>query len=103
MTRVFNDVVCIDHCFQDNMSIFHMMDLKTNYSAGAVVDSLTLLDSAVAFDSHWITDFLPPNAVKCHQWFKKDAFKDFLKSMDISFQPVPPRRHSKMPLKENIV
>ena len=95
MTRSFNQVVCIDHFFPDNLNVLHFMDATTRYSSGLLVPSLSMKDTVVVFMSTWLSDFWPPVNVQGDLAFDNDEFKDYLLLYDIQFRPVPPRRHSK--------
>ena len=43
MSREFNEVVCIDHLFLDEVPVFHAKDSVTRYSVGTIVPDTKLL------------------------------------------------------------
>lgn len=42
LNRDFNEFVCVDHLFLDEICIFHAMDAKTRYSAGLVCENTSM-------------------------------------------------------------
>lgn len=42
LNREFNHVVCMYHMFLNDVTVFHMMDVATRLSVGAVVDSTSM-------------------------------------------------------------
>lgn len=95
LTRAFNTVVCIDHLFLDQLCVFHAMDTTSRYSACYIPNSTSLIDSMLAFEASWLSQFWPPTEVKGDNAFNKTNFIEFLKCLGIEFRPVPPRKHSK--------
>lgn len=47
----FNDKVCVDHLFLENMRVFHCMDARTRYSTAHVDNSPTLHDAEMEFET----------------------------------------------------
>lgn len=73
----FNDVVCLDHFPFENLTIFHVMDVTTRFSAFHVV-SWTSIDATVyAFELTWILPFWPLAAVQADGAFQTKSFKPF--------------------------
>lgn len=95
MSRVFNDVVCVDHLFLDEVPVFHATDSVTRYSVGCVVPDTKISHAVKAFDSLWISQFWNPVKVLFDPAFNVDEFKNFLTQYDTQFQTLPPRRHNK--------
>lgn len=94
MSRGFNEVVCVDHFFPENLDVFYVMDAKTRYSSGCIVSSTNMHEAVAAFDSHWVSTFWPPGSVQADQSFNSKEFKSYLNIFDIKLRPVPPYRHS---------
>ena len=57
LDRNFNDVVCLDHFYLDEMVIFHAMDTASRFSAGHVVSSTSLEEAVYAFEISWLSQF----------------------------------------------
>ena len=95
MNRSLNDVVMVDHFYLDQLRVFHAMDSYSRFSADYVVPDASLESAVVAFESVWIGQFWPPDAVQGDQAFTGETFQQYLKSHGISFRPVPSRRHHK--------
>lgn len=95
MSRIFNDVVCLDHFFPDNLDVLHIMDAQTRYSAGSIVPSTSMSHAIPVFESQWMSQFWPPDAVQADKAFDNNEFQQYLKVYDVSFRPIQTRRHSK--------
>lgn len=95
MSSNFNDVVCVDHFFLNNMDVFHAMDYHTRYSAGTIVESPNMEYAIQFLEAGWISPFWTPAAIRGDQAFNNSIFLGYLSSHSIYFQPIPPRRHSK--------
>jgi len=95
MSRQFNDVVCVDHFFLDNLCIFHAMDAITRYSAGSCVPDTSMVHSILSFETLWISQFWIPSAILFDRAFKNTQFDDWMKNYGIDSNPIPPRRHNK--------
>ena len=95
MSRQFNAIVCIDHLFLDGHDVLHMMDSRTRYSTGLIVPSTSMREAIIGYESKWLFEFWPSDAVQIDQAFNNSEFKIYLSLYDINYRPVPPRRHSK--------
>lgn len=93
----FNQIVYIDHFFLDNYCIFHAMDKWSRYSTGHIVPNTTLRSAITALEACWFSQFWYPTSVHGDKAFHHEEFTRFIKLYDISFRPVPPRRHKKTP------
>lgn len=95
MTRGFNDLVCVDHLYLDRITVMHVMDATTRYSAGSVVSSPNTADTITVFEAVWIAQFWAPSHVLGDNAFSNNEFKQYLDSHGITFRSIPPRRHNK--------
>ncbi|PXF44010.1 hypothetical protein BWQ96_06243 [Gracilariopsis chorda] len=91
----FNEIVCIDHMFLDEVCLFHAMDADTRYSAGIIVPNTSMAHAISAFEAVWISPFWIPAAVLFHPAFQSDPFTSYLNSLGIHPRPILPRRHNK--------
>lgn len=95
LNRQINEVVCVDHFHLDSVTLLHAMDTATRYSAAFVVESTSLHEAVLGFESCWLSPFWPTTAVHVDSAFWKGSFLDMLKLYDIELRPVPPNRHQK--------
>lgn len=95
LNRNFNEVVCVDHIFLDDLCIFHIMDSKTRYSAGLVCADTSLKNAIYSFTTTWLSPFWSPINVKDDQAFIDTEFTNFITSIGATFGAIPPRRHQK--------
>ena len=95
LSREFNQLVFVDHFFLDELQIFHVMDAKSTYSAGTVVDSLTIADAIASFETCWTSQFWAPAQCQGDQAFLAADFQQYLKAMGTTFRPSPARRKYK--------
>lgn len=95
LNRDFNEVVCVDHVFLDNIRLFDVMDAKIRYSAGTICDDLSVQSSILSFVSCWLNPFWSPITVRGDTAFNNEQFISFIHEIGSSFGPVPPRRHQK--------
>ena len=95
MTREFNKVVSVDHLFLGDNCAFHIMDTKSRYSVGAVVENTNMIDAIEVFESIWLSEFWTPETVAFDQAFKTELFCQFLKKYNVEQRPYPARRHNK--------
>lgn len=95
INRCFNDVVFVDHFWLDDICLFHAMDSFSRFSIAQPVTSTAISEVIVAFENLWISHFWPPSQVQGDLAFRFPKFTDFLAKCNISFRPVPPRRHHK--------
>lgn len=98
LNRNFNEIVCMDHCFLDSVTVFHVMDVATRYSAGAVVDNKSIDTAIYSFEQIWISQFWPPGSIQADNAFVENGFDKLRELYDIELRPVPPRRHQKSPI-----
>eukprot|EP00178_Gracilaria_changii_P015990 TRINITY_DN4502_c0_g1_i1.p1 TRINITY_DN4502_c0_g1~~TRINITY_DN4502_c0_g1_i1.p1 ORF type:complete len:217 (+),score=18.60 TRINITY_DN4502_c0_g1_i1:155-805(+) len=95
ISRSFNDVVCIDHLFLDDICVFHVMDTSSRYSAGCPVEGTSMENTVFAFEALWVSPFWNPKAVVFDQAFNNTLFCDYLQQYDIEKRPVSSKRHNK--------
>ena len=95
MCRQFNQLVCIDHLFLDDVCVFHAMDSASRYSVGCVVPNTSMEQAVTAFDAHWVSQFWPPEKVLCDPGFKGAHFSDYLNNLNSEIVLLPARRHNK--------
>ena len=95
LSREFNEVVLVDHMFLDDLIVLHVMDAKTRYSTGAVVNSTSMADAIVAFDACWLSPFWAPLSLQADTAFQGNEFSSFLHDLGTELRPSPPYRHNK--------
>ena len=95
LNRQLNEVVCVDHFHLDDVTLFHCMDTATRFSAAYVVDSTALDEAVIGFETCWLSQFWPPDAIHADSAFCKGEFAEMLKIYDIKIRAVPPNRHQK--------
>lgn len=95
LDRQFNEVVCVDHFFLDDLVMFHIMDSATRYSCASVVSNTNLNDAISSFEMLWLGHFWPSQFIHGDGSFQQPQFRGFLARYDISLRPVRPRRHQK--------
>lgn len=95
LSRSFNEVVCVDHFYLDNIRMFHMMDAWSRFSTCYALDDASLRSAVIGFEASWLSKFWAPLSVRGDDAFNKDEFKNYMSTLDIEFRPIPPRRHSK--------
>eukprot|EP00178_Gracilaria_changii_P016470 TRINITY_DN4728_c0_g1_i1.p1 TRINITY_DN4728_c0_g1~~TRINITY_DN4728_c0_g1_i1.p1 ORF type:complete len:805 (-),score=91.02 TRINITY_DN4728_c0_g1_i1:529-2943(-) len=95
MSRAFNEVVCVDHMFLDEVCVFHVMDAASRYSAGLIVPNTSMAIAISAFETVWISPLWIPDAVLFDPAFHNDLFTSYIQSLGIHPRPIPPRRHNK--------
>ena len=93
--RSFNKIVCIDHHHLGNVRIYHIKDVTTRYSAGAVVKGTEMEAAVGILDSHWVRPLWTPDSIQFDQNFANQELNDFLSLHGINPSPIPARRHNK--------
>lgn len=83
------------HFYLNKVCLFHAMDSATRYLDCSIVQNTSLELAVLAFDSCWLGKFWPPAATLGDSAFNKLEFTGNLLSLNISFRPVSPLRHSK--------
>lgn len=58
-----NEVVCVDHFFDECFSFFHAMDVMTVLSAAQVFKSTCVAEAVYAFEFTCVLQFWPPKSV----------------------------------------
>lgn len=57
-SKDFNEVLCVDHLYLEEILLMHLMDLVTGYSSVHVVSSTTNLKEAIhGFEASWVSQF----------------------------------------------
>ena len=95
LSKHFNEILCIDHFYLDEVRLMHCMDLVSRYSTALAVDSASTKDAVHAFEATWASQFWYPDAVQIDKAFQVGCFKTHLDRLGIAIRPVPPGRHSK--------
>lgn len=85
----------MDHMFLDKVTVFHMTDVATRFSVGAVVENTSMENVIDHIENLWFAQFWPPNYVHADGAFQNEIMDIFLSRYDVKIRPVPPRRHSK--------
>lgn len=80
--------------------MLHTMDAASRYSAAAVVKSTSIREAVLreavhAFDSSWLGQLWPPDAVLGDQAFNKGEFEQYLTQLQVETKPIPARSHNK--------
>ena len=78
-----------------NLRICHIIDSKTRYSAGAVVNDTGMEVAIGVLDSHWISPVWAHDSIQFDQAYANKEFNDFLSLHRINPRPIPARRHNK--------
>lgn len=63
MSRKFDDVLCVDHQFFNDVSVFPASDTATGYSACAISRNNPLSAALISFDASCLNSFQPPPTV----------------------------------------
>lgn len=83
----FNDVFCDYHFHLDEIRMFHGMDSYYRLSAALSLFSATLSDAIAAFESAWVSQFLPTYSVQGEVDFRHNEFIDYLSQYSTQFVP----------------
>lgn len=89
LNRSFKNVLMVDHFYVDRVRIFHAIDSYSRYSPAYIVLDATFDSASVAFISIWVTQFWALESVQGKEEFGGRKFRQYPKSHDISFRPVP--------------
>lgn len=57
MSKHFNQVVCVDHFYLDDVRLMRSMDLISRFSTSQVVESANRADAVAAFEACWVSHF----------------------------------------------
>lgn len=98
----FNDVICTDHIHIGSVTLLHAEDLATRVPAASAVQSVSLDDSIASLESCWMAPFWPPTSLLCDGVFQKNVFRNFVAQYNTTIQHVPPRRHEKTQLNQDM-
>lgn len=71
------------------------MGVVTSFLTGAIVQSTTLHNAVIAFESYWIEKFWIPSVVHTDSTFTKGEFCHMLCQHDIYIRPITPSRLQK--------
>lgn len=74
VSRSFNEVVCVDHFFPENLVVFNVMDARNRYFVGCIVSSTNMSEAVAAFESLWVSQFWPPGSLQDDQFFDTKEF-----------------------------
>ena len=98
LNRSFNENVCIDNFYLDDLRLLHCMDSVSRYSTCYITPSANMTDEILAFQASWLSQFWNPDYIQADKAFFNDEFQSFLRDRRIGLRPVPSRRHHKNPL-----
>lgn len=63
ISREFNEVVCVDHFYLNDLYLFPAIDSVTTYSAFLFVSDTSLDHAVFAIEACWLSQYWPPTAV----------------------------------------
>ena len=95
LSKEFNEVLCTDHPYLDDIRLTQCMDLVSRYSAAHVSNIATLKDAIIAFEACWVSQFWHLDSIPADTAFMLGEFKKYTEQMGIPLLPIPPGRHSK--------
>lgn len=98
LNRSFNEIVCLDQFFLDDIRLFPAMDTVSRYSTCQITPTASRTDSIIAFEASWLSQFCNPQFLQSDSAFSNYESDSFIKSRVIRLQHVPHRRHDKNPL-----
>lgn len=76
LSRSLSTVVCVDHLFIGDYTVFHDMDSDTRYSAGCVVEIILSSNAILALEANWISQFWYPETILADQTFSTVELKN---------------------------
>lgn len=91
LNKHFNEIVCIDHFYLDEMRLMHCMALASRYSLA--VGYASTKDAFHAFEGTRASQFWYPDAVQIDKAFQVSCFKTHMDRLGIAIRPVPPGTH----------
>lgn len=105
LSKNFNEIVCVDHLYLEEVLMAHYMDLVSRYSAAYIVSSTQLNEAVLGFEAAWVGQFWYPDSIQVDKAFQVGEFKSYADKLGIQIRPVPPGRHSRNPIesKHNII
>lgn len=83
--RQFNEIVCVDHYWLDEVCPFHEMHHFFRYSAVQPVVTTSLVEAVVPFANFWLPQFWQPHTVRGDLAFRFDKSKLLLTQYNIHF------------------
>lgn len=95
MSRQFNVTLSVYHMFLEGERILHAMEASSRYVAGMICDTKSIASSISAIQTVCLVPVWSLSSMQVDQAFINASFKEFCHNSVASFQPVPPRRHSK--------
>lgn len=98
LSKKFNQILCVDHFYLDDVCSVHFMDLVSRFSTAQIVENTNQHDVVPPFESTWIPHFWYPESIRGDQAFGQGSFFKYMKSIDIIFELVPKNRHYKKPI-----
>lgn len=105
LSKNFNEILCVDHLYLEDILLVHFIDLVTRYSGSYAVTSTNLEEAVTPFEACWLSPFCYPDSIRADKAFQICAFKQYADKLGIPIDPVPPGRHSKNAIesKHNII
>lgn len=92
---VLNDIVCVDHFRLENVTLLHVMDMATRFSAAHFVTSTAINSAIYPFKHVWISQPWPPDAVHVDRAFHNEKLKISVVRYNTQIRLVATRRHRK--------
>lgn len=95
MTREFNDTVCVDHIYLQELRLCHVIHTVSRYSAVHVTPTPNMFDSIIGFQAYWRNQLWPSATIRIDLAFDNTELKSFCRQIGADSEPVPPSRHNK--------
>lgn len=93
LNKSFNDVVCVDQMQPRSVTLLHVMDVETLFSATSVVQSTAFEKAVVSFESVWLDLFWSQTSIHGDIPVRKEGFRKYVEMYGMTIRPVPPRQH----------
>lgn len=105
LSKEFNEILCVDHLYLEDILLMHFMDLITRYSSALIITSTNLKEAVIVLEASWVSQFWYTDSIRAEKAFHVGLFKDYADKLGIATHPVPPGRHSKNSIesKHNII
>ena len=71
------------------------MDKATRYSVAAIVESKKISEPIIMFDTTWVNQYWSSGTLCGDTTFDTESFKSHMNFHNITFNPIPARRHNK--------
>lgn len=94
--RSINAEAFIDHLFLEKTPVLHAMEAQGRFSLVAPVASTSIPHAIEFMETRYFTELWPPAAIHEDAAFYATEFPEWCTSHDITFHPIPARRHNKL-------